>query len=469
MDDQNLIELLAAFSQSNRIPDLVWAAEAMLAAKVVNKVRQDHMFEVGLRNLLVSTPEQPYEKLKAIATAYRLGATSKPVMTIVRRYASDALTHQLPALELLTDGQDRYYASLSLLDARGSWVLDYVARGVAREETAETARVVLARRLMQSLPVAEGLARISAELESVTFETEKPGESAAKRLIRVISAIRPAIVSELVSPGEDLGRALRTFFRSPFSRVGAPPHGNVANGLARECCALVYDVLRTQITVVADPDVYRSLSPARDWVGISLWPRFVKNNKAPESVLGALESALVLLAKQQVTDQRLLDVLLLFVSSRDEAAARTSRLAESNSGLVPEVRDWLARFGRMRTTAVLTSMIDAKDAGSDPAIASLLITADLLERSKEESTRRAALTVRLREEISSLAHSRGLVLSLEAGDVVEYSPAAHELVGGHAMGVGQVRVLKPLVERIGTNGIRTVVHKALVEAQKGAK
>ena len=463
--EELLDDLLTKFSRAERLQGRISAAESMLTAKLVNKGRGDPRFEEGVGLLLTAKAESPAERMKAVATAYRLGASSKPVRAMVEKIAPATLELPLPPLELLTDGQDRYYASLSVFDTDAEWVLSYAARGVAREETAETARVVLARRLLRSVPIADGLSRISAELERVVFETEKPAESAAKRLVRVISSIRPAVVAEPLPPGSELGDTLRAFFRSPFSTIGRPSHGSATNALARACCELVYDILRTQITVVADPEIYRSLSPVREWIGIALWPRFVKNNKAPQNVLGALESAIVLLAKQQIADLRLLDVLLLFVASRDEAVSRTARLASSNPGLAADIRDWLATFGKVRKTPILGSMSEAREAGSDPAIAALLVSASMLDDGCDEERSRAAHTQRLISGIRSLASARGLALKSQVGNVVEYLPAAHELAGGHTLGVRQVRILAPLVERIGKDGTRTVIHKALVEAE----
>jgi hypothetical protein len=463
--EEALDDLLTTFSRAEKLQERVRAAEAMLTAKLVNKGRVEPRFEDGLGFLLTAAAETPVEKLKAIATAYRLGASSKPVRAMVERIAPATLVYPLPPLDLLTDGQDRYYASLSVFDSEAEWVLPYAARGVAREETAETARVVLAKRLLKSVSIADGLSRISAELEQVVFETEKPAESAAKRLARVIGAIRPAIVAEPLPPGVELGDALRAFFRSPFLRVGSPPHGSITNALAKACCELVYDILRTQITVVADPDIYRSLLPVREWIGVPLWPRFVKNNRAPQYVLGALEGAIVLLAKQHLADQRLLDVLLLFVASKDEAVLRTVNLANSNVGLASDIRDWLTTFGKVRKTPVLGSMSEAREAGSDPAIAALLVMASMTACDSKDERSQAALTQRLISGIRSLGAARGLALKSEVGDIVEYLPAAHELVGGHALGVRRVRILAPLVERIGMDGTRTVIHKALVEAE----
>lgn len=472
MDMKNLDDLLESFSLARDIEDISQASDALLSAKLINKARLDPRFERGLANCFsaLNSDRPDTERLKALAIAYRLGASSKPVMVSVREHARPFLSQELPPLDLLTDGQDRYYASLSLLDAKGEWVPGFAARGIAREETAETARTTLAKRLLSTLSVADSLFLVSTEMARLTFETEKPSESAARRLRRVLAAIRPAIVAESIPPGNDLGSSLRALFISPFLKAGSPIHGPVTNGLAQECCALVFDILRTQLTVIAEPTIYRSLSPARDWIGPKMWPRFVKKNSAASSVLGTLEGAIILLAKQRITEQSLLDTLLMFVTSRDEAANHTAKLAEQNPDLEPAVRDWLARFGRVRSTSVLTSMIDAQEAASDPAIASLLVTADSLQREMSSdvdtllfSKKARSLMERLIEEINSLASSRRLTLRLAPNDVVTYAPTAHELVGGHTLGVSKARVLRPMVEKRNSDGTASVVHKALVE------
>jgi hypothetical protein len=51
----------------------------------------------------------------------------------------------------------------------------------------------------------------------------------------------------------------------------------------------------------------------------------------------------------------------------------------------------------------------------------------------------------------------------QIGDVIPYSPVAHELVGGHRLGIARVRVVAPLVERIAADGSSLTVLKAVVE------
>jgi len=471
MTSSQLEWLLDQFSSANSIELLQPAADALSKGKLVNAARLDPRFALGIEKCL-NVPESGIDVLSGISIAYRLGAASKPAMGIVRGTSSGLLLRPLPPLSLLTNGKDRYYVTLALSDAEGDWVNSYIAHSITDEDSAELARRELTNQLFSKLPLSDGLALIADAFRQIAFETEKPAESAAKRLRRIIAAIRPSITRHSLVPGDSLGLSLRALFDSP-SRFGQPVSGERPwKELATESCGLVSDILRTQLTVLADPEIYRSLQPAKAWVGPQMWPRFCKQSAAAQAVSTALQDSIVLLAKQGVTDQRLLDTLEFVVGARDAAASIASKLASDNPGLDADVRDWLTRFGRERTSPLLDSFKKASDADIDTYVASLLLSVLRLEQGLGSSQARAAIGTRteyahdierLVLDVKRLASIRNIATRLQPGEIVEYLPAAHELLGGHRMGVRQVRVVQQLVERLGADGVPVVVQRAIVE------
>lgn len=469
MNATQLNGILDRFANAHSVSELNDCVRTMLKDRLVKDAREDPRFRAGVHRCFeVLAP--PADRLLAISLAYRLAESSKPVMSAVRPIASQALAAELPPLELLSDGEDRYYASLSTQDADYPWVIPYVANAIAREETAETARSNLAARLLSSENLSDSLRLLARNLATARFPTEKPEESAARRLRRVILAIRPTLVGTPISPGDDLGPALRAFFLSPFRATPRMPEGRVAQELASECFALVHDTLRTQISIVADPAIYQALLVLKEWVPSTTWGPFVTSDSHAGAVRAALEGAIVLLAKQGVTDTALLEALSIFFGNREGAVRRAAEISKENTGLEASVREWLTRFGRTRTTPVLSSMSEAKDANLDESIAHLVLLADSVRASLREVRQKYSETVDVRAidqlaaEVSHLASARQLSTRLAAGDIVEYSQHAHELAGGHRLGVRLVRVIQPAVERQGDHGLATVVRKALVEA-----
>lgn len=475
MMNPNIESLLAQFSSATELDSLLPAADALAKGKFVNTVRNDPRFVQGIECCFrMSGP--PSATLMGIAIAYRLGAASKPAMSIVRSLSSRVLSTSLPPLSLLANAKDRYYVALALSDANGEWLNPYIARSIAEDDSAELARRALAHSLFAKLSLSEGLRLIADWLREVRFDTEKPAESAAKRLRRVVAAIRPSVIGRPISPGSALGSSLRALFESA-SRWGKPTsEEKVWRELTSECCHLVSDILRTQLTVLADPEIYRSLQPAKIWIDPRLWPRYLQKNVAAQAVCSALQDAIVLLAKQGVTDQRLLETLEFLVGTREGAVRIAAELAGSNPGIKPEVRDWLMRFGRERSSPALESFSTASEGDIDGYVASLLLSIRWIQ--KHRSIHKSGIEEmandlidrdlnRLRLDVEQLARIRKLTVRLEQGDVVEYSPLAHELLGGHRLGVRRVRVEQPLVERVGLDGVPAVVQKAIVEAIKG--
>jgi len=75
--------LLDRFAASRTVTELEDCASALLKEKLVNKVRGDERFRLGLANCF-HVKETAADQLKAIAIAYRLGETSKPVMQFIK-------------------------------------------------------------------------------------------------------------------------------------------------------------------------------------------------------------------------------------------------------------------------------------------------------------------------------------------------------------------------------------------------
>ena len=454
--------LLEQFAYAPSAAQRRWAAEELARGKHVNTVRGDPRFDDGLSYCL--TPGQDPEALLAgISIAYRLAAASKPVMAKVKQIVIGRLDRPLPPFILLPNAKDRYYVALALEDARGDWLDAYIARAIAEDDSAELARAELAHRLLARRTLGDSLRLIAEAMREVRFETGKPAESAARRMRRICEALRPSVVKDVVAAGADVGQALKLLFGMP-TRVGPfVPGDKPWAELAEEACGLVRDILRTQLSLLAETDVYLSLQHAAAWLDPRMWPRFVKKSPGARAVLTTLLDALALLAKQRVTDQRLLTTLEFLAGGREAALGHTAALVAKLPGLDSEVAEWLMCMGRERIAPLLTSLDTANQNDADAYIASLL----LITAGWSQDTDRDAAAQRAALEVERLARARSLAVRLAQGDVIEYAPSAHELVGGHRLGVRLVRVVQPQVERYGTSGAGVVVQKAIVEAEEG--
>lgn len=457
-------QMLDAFATGPFDPGNDQAAQALLKGKLVSKHSNDPRMLEGLRTRL-SSSKSPREARVALALAYRFGAAARRLQGEIRAIARPLLDRVPEEHEQLADGDDRYYLALAVNDAdrESVWLVDYLAKAIALEETAENARAVLTKRLLKAVSISEAFAKVASALESLPFETKKPEEARAKRLKRVLAAFRVVLVRELCVPGASLGQSMRSLFRKPFGQSGLPPAGKVLDSLADEACALVYDVLRTQLTVIADTTVYGSLSPFSQHYSAVMWARMVRKSDHAQRVVQTCESALILLASQGISDANMLAALVSLTGSRENAAERAARLAADHPGLQPDIREWLSRFGSATTATRLGSFETSHERSADELIAALMADAvAAVDRVRKGLDQPQAAFENLRVGIEHVASARQLKLRHEIGQAVDFLPGAHELVGGESTGVRKVRVLRPLVERIGPSGPQLVV-KAIVE------
>lgn len=467
--DPNDLLLLEALTMSTDAVTAVAAVERILQSKRVNALREDPRFALGLKQVVeIAKAAEPRAGLQLIAVLYRAGASSRPVAKMVRVFAAPLLSSPLPPVELLESGEDRFYLAQAVVANWHDWSFAYAAHAIASEDTAEKARRVFAEGLAARTSLSGLISAVANELRSVQYATERPAESAARRLARVVAAIRPALVATPMAAGEELGGALETLFRS--AQAAAEPEEGSAAGerAASECCGLVYDILRTQIEIVTDAAVYRSLEYAARWMSAKLWPHFVGTDLNASGVLRSLEQAIVLLARRGTTDAELLALMQFFVGSKDAAAKRAAKIAANRADIAPDVREWLSLYGQSRGGARLTSMDDAKDAGTDPPIAAALVAAWEVRHlnSLEAENSKLPGVRRLLASLEDVAQRRRLFLRLIPGDIVEYSAHSHELMGEERMGVRRVTVVTPMVEKVASNGTRSVVLRAIVKEQE---
>jgi hypothetical protein len=160
------------------------------------------------------------------------------------------------------------------------------------------------------------------------------------------------------------------------------------------------------------------------------------------------------------------------LGDRHAAAEQLRQVAESESGLTPEIDDWLR--GRRRTVDEATSTLatSLRAVGNEElteSIALLLLDADEVPASPLETGEGETLhhARRLAVGIKSLASQRGLEVVGKAGDEVEYVPLAHQTVSGEPPTEIRVQIVRPMVVRRRRDGSKDIVLRAIV-TEKGS-
>lgn len=315
-------------------------------------------------------------RLLAIAESVRLAQVVRRWSATLAMELRAAFAAELPPMQLLGSADDRLNLARACSLQKGvPWLPRYLAVSIAEEEAGEKARAELVHALLTGAPaLVDSFRELIAAFEELRPVTEAPGETVARRLTRTLAALRAELADSECEAGDGLGEAIYDLLALPLSAFGRPQDEKVQIDLAREALLLVHDVVRTRISAVADPQMYRAVEYCRRLCGGGSWPVELKDPL--DRLTRDVTEALVLLGRQGKGDQGLLDQLLVLCNHPERARAVAQDLARRHPEIPEEIRDWLAR-GRARTARATGGSAAAEAAASsaDSSIGLALQTA----------------------------------------------------------------------------------------------
>ena len=460
---------LGTFAEANSIIQQREAIQTLVRLKALDASRGTHEFREGLERLASRASDGSADDVAAaLALAMRIAAVAKTVRNEIPRRFGRALTRQPASAQKMDDPKDREYLAQALAFASGEWLVPYVAQEAVIEESGEKARLLLLDVLLSKASALDAAFYALADgFRRWSVETIDIGGSRARRLQRVMYALRPALLNSEAAAGARLGSDLNALLDAA---VGSQEIA--ARGLRDELAVAMLDtlsqVVRLHFSLATEPDTYAVLPNLRRLFAPGDWPDRVRPSL--RSVATQIEEAIAILAKQGIADNKLratLDLLLGEIWARD----RLTKIAERFSGLEPSVQQWLTGSGRTRTVQSTPIAMETRLQEVDQRIAILLRDAaeardamtpamSLTTTMEAQELRHALLAARrVLEQVSALALHRGLRLRGHRGDETSYLPAEHAL-GEHPPGSRIVRIVRPLVERHQPNGASEVILKA---------
>jgi hypothetical protein len=474
---------LARFADAATSPeDRRDALSTLSATKVLPKQADDPGIAAGRRHLVnqaVAAAEPGY-RLLAIAECIRL-------TQIVKRWTPEMLdqlrpvfAEPLPDMQLLANGDDRLNLARACAQMSAPWLPDYLARSIVEEPTADKARAEMVVALLErSDSLTHALRRLATAFEAYRPGTQAPGDTMARRLARALEVLREALLDSELEAGDGLGIALHECVSAPLAAVGKPQEDKAQVDLCKQVLLLVHDIVRTRISVVADPTMYRVVDYCRRLGGGRSWSDELK--KPLERLITDVTEALLLLGRQGQRDQALLAQLDVLCNHSERARAVARELAARHPELNEEVRDWL-EHGRVRTVRRASeSAIEAAASSADESIGLALQSArkarllrdalrgplvsnleiydpGLVPAAQELLDGIQALAV----QVEQAAGLRGLELHGTQGEEIEMSTKFFTIVGGAPR--QRMLVKQPaIVRKRADGGVGDVVTKGLVE------
>jgi hypothetical protein len=483
-DTPSTAESLSAFaSAATPAAERRAALTALITAKVLPKQADDPAVAEGRAHLLALVFAQdaaPEHRLLAIAECIRLGQVVKRWAPEIAQQLRPAFAQELPAMQLLTDADDRLNLARACAQMSAAWLPAYLAKAIAEEETGEKARTeMMAALLARSPDLATALRELANAFQALQPSTEEPGETAAKRLARTLAALRNTLLEVELDAGDGPGKALYEMLALPLSDLGKPQTEKVQIDLVREALLTVHDIVRTRISVVADPEMYSVVGYCRRLIGSTSWPKEL--NSPLERLITDVSEALVLLGRQGQCDQALLGQLDVLCSHSERARALARDLAAKHPELPEDVRDWLER-GRMRVARQASeSAIEAAASNADASIGlalqaarraravrdnlhePLLANLEIYEPTMAPAARELLDRVQaLAVQVEQAASLRSLDLYGAPGEEIEMSPKFFTVVGGTPR--QRMLVKQPAIVRKRPDGsVGDVIAKGIVE------
>ena len=483
-DTPSTAESLSAFaSAATPAAERRAALTALITAKVLPKQADDPAVAEGRAHLLALVFAQdaaPEHRLLAIAECIRLGQVVKRWAPEIARQLRPTFAQELPAMQLLTDADDRLNLARACALMSAAWLPAYLAKAIAEEETGEKARTeMMAALLARSPDLATALRELANAFQALRPSTEDPGETAAKRLARTLAALRNTLLEVELDAGDEPGKALYEMLALPLSDLGKPQTEKVQIDLVREALLTVHDIVRTRISVVADPQMYSVVGYCRRLIGSTSWPQEL--NSPLERLITDVSEALILLGRQGQCDQALLGQLDVLCSYPERARALARDLAAKHPELPEDVRDWLERGRRRVARQASESAIEAAASNADESIGlalqaarraravrdnlhePLLANLEIYEPTMAPAARELMDRVQaLAVQVEQAASLRALDLYGVPGEEIEMSPKFFTVVGGTPR--QRMLVKQPAIVRKRPDGsVGDVVAKGIVE------
>ncbi|HRQ45536.1 MAG TPA: hypothetical protein PK725_01225 [Rhodocyclaceae bacterium] len=459
------------------------ALKALMREKLIPKQADDARFKAGLAQLTqvaVDRTEEPETRLLAIACVVHAAQMVKRLQPNLQPWLAPAMGEDFPPLQLLKEADDRLNVARALALADGTWLAAYLADAIAYEETGEKAREeLIAALLARSETLAELFGRVAQAMAGVRPETEKPGDSIGRRQARTLSALRALIPTSELEAGDELGKALHALVSLPLRAVGRPKEEKVQHELAEEVVLLTHEIVRSRFSVATDPAVFQAVAYCRQMLGGSTWPDALQG--ALSLLVKDVREALILLGRQGVRDQGLLEQLDMLCNYPLRARAIAKEIAERHPELDEDTRQWLIHGRVVAKREASSTALEAAAREADVAIGLALNAArearqavagvkepvisvlDIYEQSLVSVTQDCFQRFEgLLLQMDQVAQQRSLALYGEVGQEVDFAPKYFQAVGEVAR--QKVVIRQPAVVRIRKDGTAgDVVLKGLVE------
>ncbi|WP_041714136.1 hypothetical protein [Paraglaciecola sp. T6c] len=313
------------------------------------------------------------DKLKVIAILGRIeAALKKPVFDIAEVVK---LAPAAPAIQQLKEGDDRYYAALMIKRLSPDWIFSWAMQNFWAEPAVEKGRLVFLYIIFEH---AENFETMLSELGKVgrifLKEKELNESKVVALLLRILKSIRTLCQQNEFDCNLNVGKVIDDFVGSCFSHFSRDQvKANSRKNLVPEVIGLLLDLVGQRFSLAIEYEHYSALKRIRTWCDDAVWREVCIKEKVMFKLSKTIAEALLILARQNITDGELLMRLKNSVSSESQFADHCRRIAES--GLLDDaIIEWLKAGGKkIATKKTISAELEVCKKGELSGVGDLLL------------------------------------------------------------------------------------------------
>lgn len=439
---------------------------SMAKQKIQGLLKDDNLYvicDAVVELALVDNGNKQENRLISAAILGRISAVARGRKEGVFERLDELFKDEPGPIDLLADGDEKYYASLSFSSVKAPWLANYCLKQAISVDTVEKARRIFIATALVELGNLSSFWQTF--IEAFEFlKTIESNEARYKRIRRITSSTLEVVQDWSSEVGTHAGIALGDWLYKLMLTDKREVGEDVLTDIVDDTLLMLARIIELRFSHALLAPTYNMLEKARSVLGRDVWAEIMRHSKNLERIRTCLKEAALVVARQGKTDSDLVEMLASAYYSKSLAmTAITSHFADAQE-LEPDVKAWWEQAGNVKNRK--REAVHKIGNSEDQQIGSLLINVEdsktvmeKLERAVvpfvEISDPALAATVKKAAasygEIALVARQLATMRKLKhmglKGAVLEYNPLQHELLGGHQLGIRSVRVERDGIQK----------------------
>ena len=482
MDFKAVEEQLAFIKQAQDLRQVNSLLTKVMARQAIQSLIKDHNLNIICNAVvdlaIIGEGHENESRLIGAAILGRLSAVARSRQDTVFARLSELLPESPLPIEKLVDGDEKYYAAISIAQLNAKWVLGYCLEQSVLIDTAEKARKTL---VAKALSASEDLStfwqmnlKYLAPLKDITGD-----DTRYKRIRRITTTVGEIVRSWESEVGNDAGLALGDWASALLLTSNKGAETETLVDVLDDLFGMLLRIIELRFSFALLSPTYALLNKSKTGLGSLRWAELLKISRNIEKIRMCLKEAALVLARQGTTDKLVMDVLTTAYYSRSQVMpAIAAHFAEANE-LDPAIREWWERagskaeglrdadhkIGNSEDQQIGTLLINVEDSKSvmeklGRAVVPLLEISDpvLAETVKKAEGSYSAIAMATRQ----LAAMRKLEHMGLKGAELEYNPLQQDMLGGHKLGVRVVKVERDGIKKSFGRKVKVLVKPRVV-------